>query len=189
VYIDRAAMVRRAFLDLVALHGFHGAGMAAVARRAGVAAGTIYVHYTGKDDLVLAVYREIKRDLGRAAVAGVDAAAPPRKRFGMMWRNVLAHLTADPDRARFLVQVDASPYAAVAHEAAMEDGDDPLLLAASAPDMVPLLTDLPLPVLYDLGFASAVRLVAAGDPGGVDLFAIESLVTACWRAVTRPGVA
>jgi TetR/AcrR family transcriptional repressor of multidrug resistance operon len=105
-----------------------------------------------------------------------------------MWRDVLRHLAADPDRARFLVQVDASPYAAVAHEAAMEDGEDPLLLAAAAQDMVPLLTDLPLPVLYDLGFAPAVRLVAAGDHNDIDPATIDTLVTACWRAVTTPGV-
>lgn len=189
VRIDRAAMVRRAFLDLVARHGFHGAGMAAVARRAGVAAGTIYVHYAGKDDLVLAVYREIKRDLAEAAVAGADAAAPARERFGTMWRNVLAHLAADPDRARFLVQVDASPYAAVAHEAVLEDGEDPLLVAAAAPDMAVLLTDLPPLVLYELGFAPVVRLVAGGGMAALDAPALERVIAACWRAVTRPGVA
>lgn len=188
VRIDRAAMVRRAFLDLVALHGFHGAGMAAVAKRAAVAAGTIYVHYAGKDDLVLAVYREIKRDLADAAVVGVNPAGPPGERFRAMWRNILAHLAADPDKARFLVQVDASPYAAVAHEAAAEDGDDPLSREAAAPDMAALLAELPLPVLYDLGFAPAVRLVAAGDGGALDAATTENLVTACWRAVTRRGV-
>lgn len=188
VRIDRAAMVRRAFLDLVALRGFHGAGMAAVAQRAGVAAGTIYVHYAGKDELVLAVYREIKRDLGLAAVVGVEPTSSPGERFGTMWRNILAHLAADPGRARFLVQVDASPYAGRAHDAAIEDGEDPLLAAAAEPDMEALLTDLPLPVLYDLGFAPAVRLVAAGEQAGIDEAAIDSLVEACWRAVTRPGV-
>ena len=41
---DRPAAIRRALRDLVAERGFHGASMGAVAKEAGVAAGTAYVH-------------------------------------------------------------------------------------------------------------------------------------------------
>jgi AcrR family transcriptional regulator len=41
---DRAAAVRAALRTLVAERGFHGASMGAVAREAGVATGTAYVH-------------------------------------------------------------------------------------------------------------------------------------------------
>jgi TetR/AcrR family transcriptional repressor of multidrug resistance operon len=184
--VDRAALVRRAFLELVAERGFHGASMSSVAQRAGVAAGTIYVHYASKDELVLAVYRDVKRELGSAAVATVDSDTPPRMRFETMWRNVLAHLSADPDRARFLIQVDASPYSAPAHTDVLADRDDPLMAAASTNDMVEVLVDLPPDVLYDLGFGPAVRLAAsrAGEPP-LDEDELARLVEACWRAITR----
>lgn len=184
--VDRAALVRRAFLELVAERGFHGASMSSVAQRAGVAAGTIYVHYASKDELVLAVYRDVKRELGSAAVAEVDSDTPPRMRFETMWRNVLAHLSADPDRARFLIQVDASPYSAPAHADVLADRDDPLMAAASTNDMVEVLVDLPPDVLYDLGFGPAVRLAAsrAGEPP-LDEDELARLVEACWRAITR----
>lgn len=184
--VDRAALVRRAFLELVAERGFHGASMSSVAQRAGVAAGTIYVHHASKDELVLAVYRDVKRELGSAAVANVDPSDPPPARFETMWRNVLAHLSADPDRARFLIQVDASPYFAPAHTDVLGDRDDPLLAAASANDMVEVLIDLPPDVQYDLGFGPAVRLAAsrAGEPP-LDEDELARLVDACWRAITR----
>jgi TetR/AcrR family transcriptional repressor of multidrug resistance operon len=185
--VDRARRVRQAFLELVAERGFH-ASMGAVAERAGVAAGTIYVHHASKDDLLLAVYREVKRDLGAAAIAGIDRASPPEHRFRAIWQNIFRHLAADPVRARFLLQVDASPYAGVAHAAAVADGEDPLVAAAAASDMAPLLADLPLEVLYDLGFGSAIRLAARAD-GSVDLMegsATMRLIDACWRAITRP---
>ncbi|MFZ0157878.1 MAG: hypothetical protein WAL50_02520 [Kineosporiaceae bacterium] len=38
---------------------------------------------------------------------------------------------------------------------------DPLVAAAAPDDMAPLLADLPLPVIYDLGFGPAVRIAAA----------------------------
>lgn len=93
--VDRAQRVRRAFLELVAERGFH-ASMMAVAARAGVAAGTIYVHHASKDELVLAVYREIKRDLGAAAVAGIHSTARPEDRFAC--RVPKRRRRADPRR-------------------------------------------------------------------------------------------
>ena len=52
--MDRPAAIRRALRDLVAERGFHGASMGAVAKEAGVATGTAYVHYESKDELVYA---------------------------------------------------------------------------------------------------------------------------------------
>ena len=181
---DRAAAVRRALRSLVAHNGFHGASMAAVAAEAGVATGTAYVHYASKDDLVLAAYLEAKQELGRAAVAGLDPAAPAHERFVAMWLAIHEHLERDPDTARFLVQVEGSPYARPAHELAMAAEDDPLTVQASLADMAAQLAPLPYAVLYDLGIATAVRLVAAS----VELTSTELLVVAqaCWRAVTTP---
>lgn len=185
--VDCAVRVRRAFLELVAERGFH-ASMGAVSKRAGVAAGTIYVHHASKVELMLAVYRDVKRDLGMAAVARVDPTARPDDRFGQTWHNVYRHLVADPARARFILQVDASPYAGKAHESTAEAGEDPLVAAAAAPDMVPLLVVLPSDILYDLAFGPAIRLAARADGSAelVDGPATKRLLDACWRAITRP---
>jgi len=152
--VDRGALVRRAFLELVAERDFH-ASMGAVAERAGVAAGTIYVHHASKHDLVMTVYRDVKRNLSAAAVSAIDPEAAPADRFRAIWRNVLQHVTADPVRARFLVQAEESPYADTAR-AAVHDGGDPLMAAASAPDMAALRVELPPEHLYDLVFGPVV---------------------------------
>ena len=182
--VDRASQVRRALVELVAERGFRGTSMAAVAEQAGVATGTAYVHYRSKDELIIAAYREVKLELGGAAVAGIDPHAPASERFTALWKSIHAHLAADPVRARFLDQIDASPYATEAHAAAAGDPDDELMAAASASDMAALLIDLPLEVLYDLGIAPVVRLVAAGHK--VTAQKLDQMAHACWRAVTLP---
>ena len=182
--VDRAALVRRALVELVAERGFRGTSMAAVAEQAGVATGTAYVHYRSKDELIIAAYREVKLELGRSAVTGIDPDAPAYERFATLWKGIHAHLAADPVRARFLVQIDASPYATEAHAAAAGDPDDELMAAASASDLAALLVDLPPDVLYDLGMGPVVRLVAAGVDLGDD--ELDRLAEACWRAITRP---
>ncbi|MDH6281048.1 AcrR family transcriptional regulator [Rhodococcus sp. LBL1] len=58
--------------------GYQGLTIAAVANRAQVATGTVYSHFTGKSDLVVAVFREI---VGRE-VAAVNAAAGPGRSAG-----------------------------------------------------------------------------------------------------------
>jgi TetR/AcrR family transcriptional repressor of multidrug resistance operon len=182
--VDRAALVRRALVELVAERGFRGTSMGAVAERAGVATGTAYVHYQSKDELIIAAYREVKLELGRAAVVGIDPEASPSDRFRALWTGIHDHLAADPVRAGFLVQIDASPYASEAHAAAAGDPDDELMAAGAAPDMAALLVDLPLEVLYDLGMGPVVRLVAS-DVELAD-HELDRLAGACWRAITRP---
>jgi len=181
---DRAAAVRSALRALVAERGFHGASMSAVAERAGVATGTAYVHYASKDELVLAAYLESKRALGEAAVAGIDAGDTPERRFTELWRSAFAYLRSHRDEARFLVQVDGSPYADPFHREATEIEDDPLLAAAETPDMAAMLLPLQPEVLYELGLAPAVHLAARGTK--LDEGALAMAATGCWRAISRP---
>ena len=179
---DRPAAIRRALREVVAERGFHGASMSVVARRAGVAIGTAYVHYRSKDDLVVAAYVETKRALSVAAAAAVDPQASPRERFLALWLGAHTHLRAAPDRARFLLQVDTSPYAAEAHARTHADDGDPLVLAATQPDMRALLVPLPPEVLYDLGLGAAVRLAAV--EADLDERQLRLAAAACWAAIT-----
>jgi AcrR family transcriptional regulator len=184
--VDRAAAVRAALRSLVAERGFHGTSMSAVAAAAGVATGTAYIHYASKDDLVLAAYLETKAQLGAAATTGVDATAPPAERFRQIWLASHRHLVEHPDHARFLQQVDASPYRARAHAAAAGADNDPLLAQATAPDIAALLLALPPEVLFELGIGPAIRL--AVDDRGLSPKQLETIAAACWRAISRPAV-
>lgn len=170
-------------VELVAENGFRGTSMAAVADRAGVATGTAYVHYQSKDDLVVAAFREIKSELGAAAVAGVEPGAGPAQKFGQLWKSVHAHLAADPARARFLIQFESSPLSVGAHADYLAAEDDALMQAAVAEDMAELLIDVPMKVLFDLGLGPAMRLAASGL--AVDQDVLERTANACWRAITR----
>jgi AcrR family transcriptional regulator len=183
VVADKAAAVRRALRTLVALHGFHGASMSAVAAEAGVATGTTYTHYASKDDLVLAAYLETKAELGAAATADLDPAAAPAERFASIWLAIHRHMTANREQALFLLQVDCSPYRAAAHAAALAASGDPLLEQAAEPDIAAQLLPLPLVVIYELGLAPAVRLAAVGAE--LTDNELASAAGACWRAVTR----
>jgi AcrR family transcriptional regulator len=182
--VNRAAAVRGALRTLVARNGFHGASMSAVARKAGVATGTAYTHYTSKDEVVLAAYVETKAQLGAAATAGLDAGAEAGAQFRSVWLAAYRHLKANPDHARFLLQVEHSPYRSAAHQAAIAAGD-PLAAQAAKPATAARLLSLPLEVIYELGLSPAVRL-AAGAAHLTDE-QLDEIADACWRAISPPN--
>ena len=156
--------------------------MSAVADRAGVAAGTAYVHYDSKDELIIATYVELKGDLSAAAVAGLDPGTPMEEQFLHVWHNAYRHLESDPPRARFIVQVEASPYADEAHQRAMAQQDPLVALSAEMADHTVALPPL---VVWDLGFGPAIRLVA-NPRRDLDASGLDTLARACLRAVRRP---
>ncbi|MGH9144518.1 MAG: TetR/AcrR family transcriptional regulator C-terminal domain-containing protein [Vicinamibacterales bacterium] len=92
-------VILRAAIDVFAERGFFNAQVADVARAAGVAAGTVYLYFQGKDDLLVSIFERSMRDglaHGRAAVADV---ADPRERLLRLARAHLARLGRDRNLA------------------------------------------------------------------------------------------
>lgn len=64
---DKGAAILRAAIDVFAERGFFNAQVADVARAAGVAAGTVYLYFRGKDDLLVSIF---ERTMGEAIADG-----------------------------------------------------------------------------------------------------------------------
>ncbi|NJM35696.1 MAG: TetR/AcrR family transcriptional regulator [Rhodomicrobium sp.] len=78
----------RAAMAIVAADGLAAATTAAIAQKAGVAEGTLYRHFDSKDDLLIAIYRQLKSDVFLKAAAGVDVSARPPQRLKLTWRAI-----------------------------------------------------------------------------------------------------
>jgi TetR/AcrR family transcriptional repressor of multidrug resistance operon len=180
--VDRPAAIRIALRNLVAERGFHGASMGAVAKEAEVATGTAYVHYESKEELVYATYLELKGELSAAVLVDFDQTAEPHDQWHHLLTRAYEFLAAQPERARFLTQLEESPYYEEAHSRLLAAGD-PLAELGRSETITDRFVPLPYEVIYALSFGAAVRLVAAGvrlKPEEVDL-----LVEATWRAVAK----
>src|SRR5687768_14843268 len=69
---DKREAILRAATDIFAGRGFFNAQVADVARAAGVAAGTVYLYFRSKDDLLVSIFERTMREAiadGRACVA------------------------------------------------------------------------------------------------------------------------
>jgi TetR/AcrR family fatty acid metabolism transcriptional regulator len=89
----------RAAIDVFAERGYFNAQVADVARAAGVAAGTVYLYFKSKDDLLVSIFDRSMREglaAGRAAVADLR---DPRERLLRLARGHLARLGSDRNLA------------------------------------------------------------------------------------------
>jgi TetR/AcrR family fatty acid metabolism transcriptional regulator len=78
--------------------GFFSAQVADIAKRAGVAAGTVYLYFENKDDLLLSLFERTMRDAiaeGRAGLASLDHHATPIERLRHIAQIHLARLGRD----------------------------------------------------------------------------------------------
>src|SRR5438309_10831958 len=86
--------ILRAATDVFAGRGFFNAQVADVARAAGIAAGTVYLYFRSKDDLLVSIFERTMRDGledGRKMVAAVDDPAERLRRFARLHLARLGH--------------------------------------------------------------------------------------------------
>jgi TetR/AcrR family transcriptional regulator, repressor of fatR-cypB operon len=91
-----------AALELFVARGFHGTAVPEVARRAGVAAGTIYHHFASKEALVNALYRKWKERVAAQVLGAFAADAAPREQFRAVWHAMARFAGEHPKAFAFL---------------------------------------------------------------------------------------
>jgi|SRR5688572_8516274 TetR/AcrR family transcriptional regulator, fatty acid metabolism regulator protein len=96
---DKRDAILRAATQVFARNGFFQSQVADIARAAGVAAGTVYLYFRNKDDLLVSLFERTMREAiadGRRALDGVD---DPRDRLMRIARLHLERLGRDRDLA------------------------------------------------------------------------------------------
>ncbi len=102
---EKRDAILRAAIKVFARHGYFQSQVADVARVAGVAAGTVYLYFRSKDDLLVSIFERTMKDAideGRAAIAGI---ADPAERLRRIARLHLERLGRDRDLA-VVIQVE-----------------------------------------------------------------------------------
>jgi TetR/AcrR family fatty acid metabolism transcriptional regulator len=97
--VDKREAILRAATQVFARRGYFQSQVADIAREAGVAAGTVYLYFRSKDDLLVSLFERTMREAiaeGRAALEGL---ADPRERLTRIARLHLERLGRDRDLA------------------------------------------------------------------------------------------
>ncbi len=96
---DKRDLILRAATRVFASRGFFGSQVADVARAAGVAAGTVYLYFKSKDDLLVSIFERTMRAAIAETRAAVDEGRDPVDKLRRIARLHLERLGRDRDLA------------------------------------------------------------------------------------------
>ena len=96
---DKRAAISRAAVKVFAQRGFFNAQVADVARAAGVAAGTVYLYFRSKDEILTSIFeRTMKEGISESRLA-LESVTDPVERLRCLARLHLRRLGRDRDLA------------------------------------------------------------------------------------------
>src|SRR5690348_2613549 len=96
---DKRDVILRAATKVFAQNGFFQSQVADVARVAGVAAGTVYLYFKGKDDLLVSIFERSMKDVLAEGRAAVDRIEDPAERLRKIAHLHLERVGRDKDHA------------------------------------------------------------------------------------------
>ncbi|MEX0349907.1 MAG: TetR/AcrR family transcriptional regulator [Paracoccaceae bacterium] len=149
--------IRSALLQEVVEKGIGAVSMAAVAKRARVAPGTLYLHFDSKEQMIQALYLEIKIEFHAIMVAAkeeADSAAMIRR----MWQDMFDYVRANPSAFLFVEYAGAAQVLTPAQSASIAHMQDEIraMLQGAIDDGT--LSPLPVRTVTVLLVAPAMHL-------------------------------
>jgi len=103
---------RNAILDaatrVFAARGLTAAPTSEISKKAGVAEGTLFTYFKTKDDLINALYREIKLELADAMMSGFPRKKSVRTRLRHVWDSYVNWGVTNTEQRKVLAQLQVS---------------------------------------------------------------------------------
>jgi TetR/AcrR family transcriptional regulator, multidrug resistance operon repressor len=91
-------------------HGFHGTSMQMIAKAAGIAAGTVYLHFPSKEVLIRTLYRHALLDMLSSLLKGNEQTLEPFLQYRNFWLNAYHELKEKQTLVHFKDLYERSPF-------------------------------------------------------------------------------
>jgi len=178
-----------AALELIAEHGFHGAPMAMIAKKAKVAAGTIYRFFESKDDLITETFACMEGHMMMSVMAHYPEGRPIRERFLHVCKKLVNYFLVSPMEFRFIEQFYNSPYGVACRRERLLGKKDKHIITNLFEEgrQQQIIKDMPQSVLIALTFGPLIDICRNHilQYYELDELIINQTVEACWDAVRR----
>jgi AcrR family transcriptional regulator len=98
-----------ATIDVVVDEGLPALSFSKIFEKAEVGAGTVYHYFSGKEALVLEVYRTVTERVDRAVLSAYDKSAPLKVRFGQLVTGIVRFALDYPRELAFVHSCSHAP--------------------------------------------------------------------------------
>jgi AcrR family transcriptional regulator len=174
-------------LTLVAQVGLVGLTIPLIAKQAKVATGTLYIYFKNKEELILSLFKRIKKSFQAKMFVDYDAGAPVKDSLRKMWENSLTYAVANYEEQIFLQQFNISPYRKEKETAAFTyQAMKPMLETLARGQRQGLIKEdkenLILPLLF--GFINQLASVIHENPAMLKKKIIDKTFRYFWDAIS-----
>jgi AcrR family transcriptional regulator len=184
---DKKTAVLEATLELISEQGFHGTPMSQIAEKANVGMGTIYRYFSSKEDMINALYIDVKTRLAQYALKGYSESMPVRECFLLLLRNITEFFIENPAELFFIEQYSNSP---LITNVTREEG---FRMFAQAHNIFKraseenLMKELPIEIISTLAYGATLSLVKfwLSDKENINKTDLDAGIAAIWDAVKR----
>jgi AcrR family transcriptional regulator len=169
---------RNAILDaatrVFAERGLTAAPTSEISKQAGVAEGTLFTYFKTKDELINALYREIKLELADAMMSGFPRKKSVRTRLRHVWDGYVNWGVKHPEQRKVLAQLQVS---GMLSKASVEAGSAPFVemqnMIRNAMEQHILRPDLPIELIS--------KMLAALAEAAMDLIVLKPAMANKYR--------
>jgi len=185
--MDKKSTILNTVLKLVNKEGFYHLSMKNVAKEAGIAAGTTYLYFNSKEELINELYKQIAQEYRDSIINSYKEENSIEENFFEMAGKALSYYVENPDRFSFIQQYTYSPF--IFKETQEENFAilEPLqkfLVQAKKEKKVKDLPDLMLVSLVSGPINSMMKMFLAGKTDLTKKSTQKKLLEACWQSIT-----
>ncbi|MDX2171693.1 MAG: TetR/AcrR family transcriptional regulator [Bacteroidota bacterium] len=148
--MDKQSEILKAALKLFVEFGFHGTPTSKIAQEAGVANGTLFHYYKTKDDLIVALYVDIKTRLGGCMYGAIDESMSYEETLKTIFNETLTWALANKMEFNFIQQFHTSPFISLLSKEEIAKQAQHHLEIIAKGIKKKHLKDLPVELLYTL---------------------------------------
>jgi len=98
-----------AAIELFTTQGFHATSTTSITQLAEVGTGTLFTHFKNKDDLINAIYRELKAEFATFVQSNMVQSGSPMSRFKKLWILSIEWGCTNINKFKFLHQFASTP--------------------------------------------------------------------------------
>ena len=184
---DKKAALFRATLELISEQGFHGTPMSQIAQRANIGVGTIYRYFPSKEDLINALYLDVKVRLIQNTMRNSLEGMPIREAFSLIFRNVVDYFVENPAELLFMEQYANSPLITTATQDSGFQMFKPINQLFDEASKENLLKELPMEVLSSLAYGAtlAIAKFCIFGKNKFDNAVLSESINAIWDIIKR----
>ncbi|MHA2307753.1 MAG: TetR/AcrR family transcriptional regulator, partial [Candidatus Heimdallarchaeaceae archaeon] len=138
--------------------GFSGISVSKIAKRANVSPATIYIYFENKEDLLTAIYYDIRKKAGESVLINIDANRSIKEQFNTIWRSSFSFYLNHPEYTQYREQFEQTT---MMKEVNAEDFElnkyTVELLTKGIRDGI--IKDHPIPILISFAFIPIITLL------------------------------